>query len=130
MERCREVRRFFVLERRADIRSVRSLFHTQKITKITKMLNSRFALEHRLWGLAYLAAQENSPIFLVFAIEKAFYVVRWIQWMSRNDGMKEIKKAFRSKDKLKILAPLFHSTYGTGDFLFGVLFLFKWLRVI
>ena len=83
-----------------------------------------------LWGLAYLAAQENSPIFLVFAIEKAFYVVRWIQWMSRNDGMKEIKKAFRSKDKLKILAPLFHSTYGTGDFLFGVLFLFKWLRVI
>ncbi len=83
-----------------------------------------------LWGLAYLAAQENSPIFLVFAIEKAFYVVRWIQWMSRNDGMKEIKKAFRSKDKLKILAPLFHSTYGTGDFLFGVLFLFKWLGVI
>ena len=83
-----------------------------------------------LWGLAYLAAQENSPIFLVFAIEKAFYVVRWIQWMSRNDGMKEIKKALRSKDKLKILAPLFHSTYGTGDFLFGVLFLFKWLGVI
>ena len=57
-----------------------------------------------LWGL-YLAAQENSPIFLVFAIEKAFYVVRWIQWMSRNDGMKEIKKAFRSKD-VKILAPI------------------------
>ena len=71
MERCREVRRFFVLERQGrDIRSVRSLFHTQKL-KITKILNSR-ALEHRLWGLAYLTAQENSPIFLVFAIEKAF----------------------------------------------------------
>lgn len=83
-----------------------------------------------LWGAAYLAAQEKSPIFLVFAIEKLFYVVRWLQWMRENDGMGEIKKAFRSNDKFKILAPLFHSTYGTGDFLFGVLFFLTWLGAI
>ena len=101
MERCRKVRSFPVLERRSDI--------------------------CLLWGAAYLAAQEKSPIFLVFAIEKLFYVVRWLQWMRENDGMGEIKKAFRSNDKFKILAPLFHSTYGTGDFLFGVLFFLTWL---
>lgn len=88
-----------------------------------------------LWGMAYYAAAERSTqggelIWLVFAVEKMYYVYRWVQWIRSNNAMALIRKAVKSGNVLDILSPLFHSTYGLGDFFFGVLFFMAWRRAI
>lgn len=81
-----------------------------------------------LWGLAYLATgprgRRGDAIFAVFAIEKLFYVIRWIQFHRKRKIVPLLRKAF---GKLDILAPTFFACYGVGDFAFGVAFLMLWL---
>ena len=83
-----------------------------------------------LWGLAYVAAGTDpnaTNVWAAFAIEKLFYVAKWIQWHRSHDCITLVRKKF-GKGFLEILGPLFHAMYGVGDFIFGTLFLLLWLR--
>ena len=85
-----------------------------------------------LWGAAYYAAGMDGMdgkighIWLVFAAEKAFYVYKWGVWNSSHNAFKAIKGALASSDKLAVLAPLFHATYGSADLVLGLMFLQLW----
>ncbi|MDO4626126.1 MAG: hypothetical protein Q4A81_02270 [Pasteurellaceae bacterium] len=73
-----------------------------------------------LWGLAYLSVARSfwlvPQLVLVFCLEKMLYAVAWIYWL------------ITSQDKLNALANqsitffCFFSSYGFGDFLFGIFF--------
>jgi hypothetical protein len=84
-----------------------------------------------LWGAAYLAAgthaKRGDATWLVFALEKLFYVVRYAQWHSRHSVLKLYADARKSGSNKALLVPLFYAAYGTGDALFGLLFLRLWL---
>ena len=83
-----------------------------------------------LWGASYYAAgTDPSPpghIWLVFAVEKAYYVYKWVAWNSSHNALKSIKGAASSKDKLDVLAPLFHAVYGSADLVLGLMFFSLW----
>ena len=83
-----------------------------------------------VWGAAYYAVgsdDNTGSIWLVFALEKSFYVYKWISWNANHNTLKVLKGAAASKDKLDILAPLFHAVYGSGDLVLGIMFLSLWL---
>jgi len=47
-----------------------------------------------LWGMAYYAAGSSNSkgdIWLVFAIEKAYYVYCWALWMKEKQGLKKVR---------------------------------------
>ena len=73
-----------------------------------------------IWGLAYIALSTRyhlAPVVsLVFGIEKAFYAIRWAWWLSAN-----------SADVPTAEAPFFF-TYGLGDALWGLFFVWVWWR--
>jgi len=69
-----------------------------------------------LWGAAHISvAWDYSSVpflFLVFAIEKVFYVVHWIKWLRRRDRwIDAVKDDF--------LANGFFHLYGLPDVFFG-----------
>lgn len=80
-----------------------------------------------LWGLAYIALgfhyQLAPYVSAVFAVEKFFYTGVWIIWMKNN--MASLQSIY-SRD---LLTGFFYSIYGVNDFLFGVFFLFVFIRI-
>ena len=73
-----------------------------------------------LWGAAYFALANRytaaPAVALVFAIEKAFYSLHWLLWMSENAG--ELSTMMEAD----FLTGLFFTIYGVGDLLFMVFF--------
>lgn len=73
-----------------------------------------------LWGAAYLALgwrYDVAPaLSLVFCVEKAFYGIRWLDWMSDHGA--ELG-AMRAVDPL---TASFFAMYGVGDLVFMVFF--------
>ena len=69
---------------------------------------------------------------LAYAVEKLFFVARWIHYHQQNDALGSVLKdlgptfTVASLDAAK--APLFHFIYGMGDFIFAMLFLMEWMR--
>ncbi|MEW6283061.1 MAG: hypothetical protein AB1758_30895 [Candidatus Eremiobacterota bacterium] len=73
-----------------------------------------------LWGLAYMAAGEDDMYWLagVFAVEKAYYVVSWLWWLSVR-GRDQLPALWQDD----LLTGLFLSSYGVVDLAFGLYFL-------
>jgi len=107
---------------------------------IAKYNRNLFSVEGQvavlLWASAYAAAAVDaqsssscggSTIWLIFAVEKMWYFYTWIRWNQNNDGIKLVKLALQSHDKLDVLAPLFHTLYGICDLTFGIMFAWLWL---
>ena len=73
-----------------------------------------------LWGAAYFALANRyavaPAVALVFAVEKAFYGIHWLLWMSEHSG--ELS-AMREADAL---TGGFYAIYGAGDLAFMVFF--------
>ena len=84
-----------------------------------------------LWAGAYAtAARDVGPggsIWLLFALEKAYYVWRFVKWNVEHDAIGIIKKSFKSKNKHDVLQALFYAGYGVGDLFFGLWFLHAYL---
>ena len=80
----------------------------------------------QVWGLAYLAGARpwprTSPLFLVFAIEKAVYVASWALWLLQRGG--DLPALFANDP----MTALFFASYGLVDGLFGLFFLWGWHR--
>ena len=82
-----------------------------------------------LWGLAYLAlarSYESAPwVALVFALEKFYYVAVWITFLqsSARPSFAEIAAANPG-------AASFYRSFGIGDGLFGIFFLYVFLRFV
>lgn len=81
-----------------------------------------------LWGLAYISLgfhYNQAPyVSLVFAIEKFFYTGVWVVWI-KNNAM-DLKTIYMND----VLTGLFYTVYGVNDFLFGVFFLFVFIRLM
>lgn len=80
-----------------------------------------------LWGLAYIAVSGSYPIVPgiagVFALEKFFYTAVWGRWLWGHAG--ELSSLYAQD----ALTGFFYSIYGVNDFLFGVFFLYVFIRV-
>ncbi len=79
-----------------------------------------------LWGLAYAAVATSYAsvpwLVLVFAAEKALYVVCWLTWISREGST--LPSVFSQSP----LTAAFLAIYGPIDFAFGSFFLWVALR--
>jgi hypothetical protein len=79
-----------------------------------------------LWGLAYCSvarSYQSSPyLVLVFFIEKMLYTTTWLMWLSTNGN--KLPSLFAESP----LTATFYSTYGAGDFIFAMFFLFTAVR--
>jgi len=73
-----------------------------------------------LWGAAYFALSNRyavaPAVALVFAIEKAFYGIHWLTWMSEHAG--ELSTMMEAD----ILTGGFYAIYGVGDLAFMMFF--------
>ena len=73
-----------------------------------------------LWGAAYFALARRydvaPAVAAVFCVEKAFYGVHWLRWMSAHGG--ELSSLVETDP----LAGAFFSMYGVGDLVFMVFF--------
>lgn len=73
-----------------------------------------------LWGAAYFSIAHRfhlvPGLVLVFAIEKAFYGLHWLAWMSERSA--ELPTMLETDP----LTGIFYSTYGAGDFAFMAFF--------
>lgn len=80
-----------------------------------------------LWGLAYISiarCHEKVPaISAVFAVEKFFYSGVWVHWLWNNFGDLSV---IYSRDWI---TGFFYSVYGINDFLFGVFFLYVFIKM-
>ena len=77
-----------------------------------------------LWGLAYVAVSRSYAavrwLVGVFVIEKLFYVLAWLLFMSTQSLSAVFEKDF--------LAGLFYSIYGVNDFVFMIFFAYVFLK--
>lgn len=73
-----------------------------------------------LWGLAYLSVSKNfwNVPFLIttFSVEKMLYAYAWGKWL--EDNQETLSTLWEEQP----VYGLFFSTYGAGDFLFGLFF--------
>ncbi|TFH39178.1 MAG: hypothetical protein E4G96_09425 [Chrysiogenales bacterium] len=80
-----------------------------------------------LWGLAYIAVSGSYSLIpnisAVFALEKFFYAAVWGRWLWGHAG--ELN-AIYAQDAI---TGFFYSIYGINDLLFGIFFLYVFLRV-
>ncbi|GMH50704.1 hypothetical protein TrRE_jg5093 [Triparma retinervis] len=82
-----------------------------------------------LWGASYYACGREGcggDVWFVFAVEKAYYVYKWVSWNMTHDAVGLIKRKLKSRDKMGALAPLFHATYGAADAVLGCMFFALW----
>ena len=74
----------------------------------------------QLWGLAYLAVSRRyaqvPQLVLVFALEKAVYVVSWVLWMQQHSA--QLPRLWVESSH----TAMFYTTYGVIDLTFGVFF--------
>lgn len=79
-----------------------------------------------LWGMAYIAVAPHwrvmGVMLIVFALEKAVFAARWVDWMSVNAG--NLGDLFR----LDPAVALFYSGYGLWDAFCAVVFVVLALR--
>ena len=79
-----------------------------------------------LWGLAYCAAapgiRENRWPALVFAFEKMVYAVSWVWFVCERGAL--LPQIFGESWQ----TGLFLSSYGSADFIFGIFFLWVWMK--
>jgi hypothetical protein len=79
-----------------------------------------------LWGLAYCSVAKAYPsvpyLLLVFVVEKAIYTTTWLRWLIRNGST--LPALFSESP----LTATYYSIYGAGDFIFGLFFLWVFLK--
>jgi hypothetical protein len=79
-----------------------------------------------LWGLAYSSVARSYRavpyLLLVFFVEKMIYTMTWITWLTRNGGT--LPELFSESP----LTATYYSIYGAGDFIFGLFFLWVFLK--
>jgi len=80
-----------------------------------------------LWGLAYFSVAKSYKqvpyLLLVFFVEKMIYTYLWISWLYKHfSSLSEIY----SKD---LLTGIGFTLYGSGDFIFGIFFLWLALKI-
>ena len=80
-----------------------------------------------LWGLAYCSVAKSYPsvpyLLLVFVLEKMIYTTTWLMWLARNGS--KLPALFSESP----LTATYYAIYGAGDFLFGLFFLWVFLKV-
>ena len=79
-----------------------------------------------VWAVAFYAAgvtDVGAPVWYAFALEKLVYVCGWARWHSQHDARALLSAAIGTGSVPDVLAPLFHTIYGTGDMLFCLAFL-------
>jgi hypothetical protein len=78
-----------------------------------------------LWGLAYCSVAKSYAavpwLLLVFFVEKMIYTATWLSWLAKNGS--SLPSLFSQSP----LTATCFSTYGAGDFAFGLFFL--WLAI-
>lgn len=78
-----------------------------------------------LWGLAYISVRNSYAavpwLLAVFVIEKAVYVILWLNWLFSN--------SLGNLYEQDTFAGLFFSIYGANDLLFGLFFGYVLLKV-
>ena len=78
-----------------------------------------------LWGIAYCSvarSYQSVPfLLLVFFVEKMIYTTTWLMWLAKNGST--LPSLFSQSP----LTATCFSTYGAGDFAFGLFFL--WVAV-
>lgn len=78
-----------------------------------------------LWGGAYISVARSYPsvpcLLLVFVVEKMVYTWTWLSWLIKNGST--LPSLFSESP----LTAIFFATYGSGDFVFGLFFL--WIAV-
>jgi len=74
-----------------------------------------------LWGAAYASVAKSYQavpyLVLLFFVEKMLYVMTWLMWLSKN--LDSLPTLFAESP----VTAIFYSTYGAGDLVFGVFFL-------
>ena len=74
-----------------------------------------------LWGAAYFTLANRYQVMpalcLVFGVEKGFYAIHWMVWLSAHAG--ELGPMFNEDP----LTGFFYAIYGAGDLIFMVFFL-------
>ena len=79
-----------------------------------------------VWAVAFYAAgvaDVGAPVWYDFALEKLVYVGGWARWHSQHDARALLSAAIGAGSVRDVLAPLFHTLYGTGDMFFCLAFL-------
>lgn len=78
-----------------------------------------------LWGIAYISVAKSYPsapcLLLVFFVEKMIYTATWLGWLVKNGST--LPSLFSESP----LTAICFSVYGSGDFVFGLFFL--WLAI-
>lgn len=78
-----------------------------------------------LWGLAYISVRNSYAavpyLLAVFVIEKAVYVILWLNWLFSN--------SLGNLYEQDTFSGLFFSIYGANDLLFGLFFGYVLLKV-
>ena len=78
-----------------------------------------------LWGIAYISVAKSYPsvpcLLLVFFVEKMIYTATWLSWLVKNGST--LPSLFSESP----LTAICFAVYGSGDFVFGLFFL--WLAV-
>lgn len=79
-----------------------------------------------LWGFAYCSVAKSYPfvpyLVLVFVVEKTIYTTTWLTWLAKNGST---LPALFSKSPL---TATYYSIYGAGDFIFGLFFLWVFIK--
>jgi len=99
---------------------VPSRFFTDRLADVDVLFNGMGCKVICLWGLAYMALAERfevAPLVsLVFGLEKLYYVIHWLLSIPSYD-LSNLKKEQPEK-------AMFFATYGLGDFMFAIFFLY------
>ena len=81
-----------------------------------------------LWGLAYISVSRSYRsvpcLLLVFVVEKMIYTTTWLAWLIKNRD--RLPSLFSESP----LTAVFFSTYGAGDFVFGLFFLWVAIKTL
>ena len=93
---------------------------SESLGEVDPLFSSSGCVGILLWGAAYFALARRYSVApamaLVFALEKAFYGLHWLGWMS--DHASELTAMMQSDP----LTGLFYAIYGAGDLGFMVFF--------
>lgn len=87
---------------------------------VDPLFSTQGCIAIQLWGLAYIALKDRYDVVpamsLVFCLEKLFYGVHWLLWLSAHG---DSLTGLMAHD---FLTGLFFYIYGAGDFIFMVFF--------
>jgi hypothetical protein len=79
-----------------------------------------------VWGAVFFATgisgEGAAVVWYGFVLEKIVYVVGWLYWHATHSGFELVNEALEDGVSTRVLAPLFHCLYGSGDLVFAILF--------